>query len=124
MVETMFTSFSHQFSPSILLHIFLHTSVLIVPGAVRVVAISLSFQSSTLLFINLSNKFRYSFAFENVTFWNALPGEICVYPSLASLKKQLKTYLYTKAYPPYSLNHPPAFSVVLTSFLSLDTEIV
>ena len=37
------------------LHIFLPTAVLIVVGTVKVVVISLSFQSSTLLFINLSN---------------------------------------------------------------------
>ena len=37
----------------ILLHTFLPIAVLIVPGTVKVVVISLSFQSSTLLFINL-----------------------------------------------------------------------
>ena len=35
-----------------------------------------------------------------VTVWNALPEEIRVSPSLASFRKCLKTYLYTKAYPP------------------------
>ena len=47
-------SFTQDFL-GILLHIFLPTAVLILPGSVKVVAISLSFQSSTLLFINLSN---------------------------------------------------------------------
>ena len=39
----------------ILLHIFFPTAVFIAPGGVKVVAISLPFQSFTLLFINLSN---------------------------------------------------------------------
>ena len=41
----------------------------------------------------------HSFAFDAPTVWNALPDEICTSPSLASFRKQLKTYLYTKAYP-------------------------
>ena len=45
-------------------------------------------------------KFGNSFAFDAPTVWNALPDEICASPSLASFRKQLKTYLYTKAYPP------------------------
>ena len=32
--------------------------------------------------------------------WNTLPDVIRASPSLASFRKQLKTYLYTKAYPP------------------------
>ena len=44
-------------------------------------------------------QFGYSFAFDAPTVWNALPDEIHVSPSLASFRKQLKTYLYTKAYP-------------------------
>ena len=40
-----------------------------------------------------------SFAFDAPTVWNALPDEIRASPSLASFRKQLKTYLYTKAYP-------------------------
>ena len=49
------SSFFTQVFLCILLHIFLPTAVLIVLGAVKVVVISLSFQSSTLLLINLSN---------------------------------------------------------------------
>ena len=45
-------------------------------------------------------QFGNSFAFDAPTVWNALPGEICASPSLASFRKQLKTYLYTKAYLP------------------------
>ena len=41
-----------------------------------------------------------SFAFDAPTVSNALPDEIRASPSLASFRKQLKTYLYTKAYPP------------------------
>ena len=93
----LFTSFFTQVFLDILLHIFLLTAVLIVPGAVKVVVISMSFQSSTLGFINLSGN---SFAFDAPTVWNALPDEICDSSSIASFRKQLKTYLYTKAYPP------------------------
>ena len=74
--------------------------LLIVQGAVKVVAISLSFQSSTLLFTNLSKQFGNSFAFDAPTVGNALREEIHASPSLASFRKQLQTYLYTKAYPP------------------------
>ena len=45
-------------------------------------------------------QFGNSLAFDAPTVWNALPDEICASPSLASFRKQLKTYLYTKAYPP------------------------
>ena len=43
-------------------------------------------------------QFGNSFAFDAPTVWNTLPGRAS--PSLASFRKQLKTYLYTKAYPP------------------------
>ena len=45
-------------------------------------------------------QFGNSFAFDAPTVWNALPDEICATPSLASFRKDLKTYMYTKAYPP------------------------
>ena len=45
-------------------------------------------------------QFSYSFAFDAPTVWNALPEEIRASSSLASFRKRLKTYLYTKAYPP------------------------
>ena len=51
----LFISIFTRLFPGILLHIFLPTAVLIVPDAVKVVVISLSFQSFALLFINLSN---------------------------------------------------------------------
>ena len=43
-------------------------------------------------------QFGYSFAFDAPTVSNNLPGEICASPSIASIRKQPKTYLYTKAY--------------------------
>ena len=52
---TLVYKYLHTGFPGILLHIFLPTAVLTVPGAVKVVVISLSFQSFALLFINLSN---------------------------------------------------------------------
>ena len=45
-------------------------------------------------------QFGNSFAFDAPTVWNALPDDIRASPSLASFRKQIKTYLYTKAYPP------------------------
>ena len=50
------------------------------PGVVKVVEISLLFQSSMLLLIRLSKQFGYSFAFDSPTVWNALPDEIHVSP--------------------------------------------
>ena len=86
------TSFFTQVFLGILLHTFLPTAVLIVPGVVKVVVISLSFQSSTFLFINLSNSLVIVLLLMLLLFRTS--------PSLASFRKQLKTYLYTKAYPP------------------------
>ena len=45
-------------------------------------------------------QFGNSFAFDAPTVWKTLPDVIRASPSLASFRKQLKTYLYTKAYPP------------------------
>ena len=46
----------------------------------RYLAISLWFQSSNPLSINLSKQFAYSFAFDAPTIWNALPDEIRASP--------------------------------------------
>ena len=51
----LFSSSFTQVFLGILLHIFLPTPVLTAPGLIKVVAISLSFQSFTLLFINISS---------------------------------------------------------------------
>ena len=45
-------------------------------------------------------QFGYTFAFDASIVWNALPDVIHASPSLACFKTELKTYLYTKAYPP------------------------
>ena len=47
-------------------------------------------------------QFGINFAFDAPTVWNALSDEIRASPSLAYFRKQLKTYLYPKAYPPGS----------------------
>ena len=83
----------------ILLHIILPTAVLIAPDSAKVVAISLSFKFYPSVHKSVK-QFSNSFAFDAPTVWNALPDAICASPSLASFRKQLKTYLYTKAYPP------------------------
>ena len=89
----LFISFFTLVFLSILPHISLPTVVLIVPGTVRVVVMSLSLQSSTLLF------HESVLFFDAPTVWNIFPDEIRASPSL-SFRKQLKTYLFTKAYPP------------------------
>ena len=61
---TLVYRFLHTGFQSILLYISLPTSVLTVPGAVRVVIISLSFQSYNLLFTNSSNSLVIGFAFD------------------------------------------------------------
>ena len=68
-------------------------------------------------------QFGYSFALDAPTVWNALPDEIRGSPTLASFKRQLKTYLTTKAYPTVVLIIPWHSLWCSTSFLSLDTEI-
>ena len=69
-------------------------------------------------------KFSNSLAFDAPTVWNALPDEIHASPSLASFRKQLKTFLYTKAYIPTLVWIIPWHSPwCLTPLLSLDTEI-
>ena len=65
-----------------------------------------------------------SFAFDAPTVWNALHDEIHASPSLASFRKQLKTYLYTKAYPPQPGSFPWRSLWCLTPLMSLDTEIL
>ena len=52
---TLVYMFLHTGFPRYLVHVFLSTAVPIAPGSVKVKAISLQFQSSTLPFINLSN---------------------------------------------------------------------
>ena len=47
-----------------------------------------------------TKQFGFSFAFDAPTVWNSLPEDIRASPTMASFRKKLKTYLYTKAYPP------------------------
>ena len=83
-----------------LLHIFFSTTVLKGPDAVKVVVISLSFQSSTLLFINQSNSLVTVLPLILPLFGMLSQMRFRASLSLASFRKQLKTYLYTRAYPP------------------------
>ena len=109
----LFISFFAQGFPGILLHIFLPTAVFIVPGAVEVVATSLSFQSSTLLFINLSNS--NSFAFDAPTVWNALQMRLVPLPPWPLSESSSKPTC-TPKHTHLSLDHPLAFSVVLDPY--------
>ena len=47
-----------------------------------------------------SKQFGFNFVFDASTVWNSLPEDIRASPTIASFRKKLKTYLYTKAYPP------------------------
>ena len=47
-----------------------------------------------------TKQFGFSFAFDAPTVWNLLPEDIHASPTIASFRRKLKTYLYTKAYPP------------------------
>ena len=44
-----------------------------------------------------TRQFGFSFAFDVPTVWNSLPEDIRASPTIASFRKKLKTYLYTKA---------------------------
>ena len=44
--------------------------------------------------------FDHSFAFDAPKIWNELPHDVHCAASVASFRKKLKTYLFTKAYPP------------------------
>ena len=47
-----------------------------------------------------TKQFGFSFAFDAATVWNSLPEDIRASPTIASFRTKLKTYLYTRAYPP------------------------
>ena len=47
-----------------------------------------------------TKQFGFSFAFDAPTVWNSLPEDIHASPTIASFRTKLKTYLYTRAYPP------------------------
>ena len=47
-----------------------------------------------------TKQFGFSFAFDAPTVWNSLPEDIRASPTIASVRKKLKIYLYAKAYPP------------------------
>ena len=46
-----------------------------------------------------SKQFGHSFTFDAPEVWNDLPDEVCGTSSVAILRRKLKTYLFTKAYP-------------------------
>ena len=62
-----------------------------------------------------TKQFGFSFVFDAPTVWNSLPEDIRASPTIASFRKKLQTYLYTKAYPP-ELIFSYGFSVVSTYF--------
>ena len=116
---TLVYTFLHTDLPRFLLHIFLPTAVLIVPGAVKVVAISLSFRSSTLLFTHLSNSLvivlLLMLQLFGMLFFMPLPP----WPLSESSLKPTCTPKHTH----HSLEHPWCSPWWITPLLSLDTEI-
>ena len=107
---TLFTSFFTQVFLGILLYIFLPTAALTVPGSAKVVAMSLSFQSSTLLFINLSSSLVIVLLL--IPLFGMLFQMRFVPPPLAPFGKQLKTSC-TPKHTHLILDHPLVFSLVL-----------
>ena len=59
-----------------------------------------------------TKQFGFSFAFDASTVWNSPPEDIHALSTIASFRKKLNTYLYTKAYPPLFI-FSYGFSVVL-----------
>ena len=53
-----------------------------------------------------AKQFGHSIPFDSLTIWKALPDEVHTSLSLASFRKQLKTYLYTNVYSPQSFFPP------------------
>ena len=47
-----------------------------------------------------SKQFGFSFAYDAPKVWNELPDDIHSVTSLLSFHKKLKSYLFTKVYPP------------------------
>ena len=118
----LFTSFFTQVFLGILLHIFLLIAVLIVQGAAKIVAISLPFQSSTLLSINLSNSLVIVLLLMLLLFGMLFQMRFGASPSLASFRKQLKTSVH-QSIPALAWIVPRCSLWCLTPLLSLDTEI-
>ena len=120
---TLVYSFLHTGFPRYFAPYLLPAAVLIVPGAVKVVVISLSFQSSTLLFINLSNSLvivlllmlplcgiLFQMRFVPLPPWP--PSESTLKPTCTPKHTHL------------SLDHPRHSPWCLTPLMSLDTEIL
>ena len=108
----LFTSFFTQVFLGILLHIFLPTAVLITPGSVKVVAISLSFQSSTLLFINLSSSLVIVLLLMLPLFGMLFQMRLVPFHHWPLSESSLKPTC-TPKHIHLSLNHPLVFSMVL-----------
>ena len=97
--------FHSEFKLAILVYKFIHT------GFPKYFALHLSTHHTTyntkrsqfLQCIKIStynSQVHFSFAFDAPTVWNSLPEDIRASPTIASFRKKLNTYLYTKAYPP------------------------
>ena len=111
-IVTIVYKFLHTGFPRYLLHIFLPTAVLIVPGAVKVVAISLSFQSSTLLFTYMSNSLVIVLLLMLQLFGMLFQMRFMPLPLSPLSESSLKPTCTSKHTHP-SLDHPLGFSVVL-----------
>ena len=111
---TLIKSIFTQVFPDILLHICLPTAVFIVPGAVKLVVISSSFQSFALLFINLSNSSVLLLMLQlcGMLFLRRFVPLPLLPPSKSSLKPTC-----TPKHTHFSLDHSPGV-------MSLDTEIL
>ena len=116
---TLFISFSTLVFPSILLHTSLPTAVPTVPGAVRMVVISLSFPSFNPQPINLSNSLVIVLLLMLPLF--GMFGDSCV--RLSCLLQKTPQNLPLPKHTLLSLSYPWRSPWCLDSFLSLDIKI-
>ena len=106
------TGFTKHFAP------YLPTAVLIVPGAAKVLTISLSFQTSTLLFINLSNSLVIVLLLMLSLCGMLFQMRFVPLPPWPLSESSLKPTC-TPKHTHLSLDHPLAFSVVLDPLFCL-----
>ena len=122
---TLVYKFLHTGFPRYLLHIFLPTAIRMAPGSAIVVVISLSFLSSTLLFINLSSSLVIVMVLMLPLFGMLFRMRFVPLHPWPLSESSLKNYMYTKALSIFKLAYiiPWCSPWCLTPFLSLDIEI-
>ena len=70
------------------------------PDTARLIITIFKFHLFTPLSISHQNDLASVLLFDASRVWNGLPNEVCGASSVAIFRRKLKTYLFTKAYPP------------------------